>query len=232
MKFFLRNFYKSIGPLINYRKIPILRFLPNDTASLKTSPETIHLENLKTKILSYTKVPDAVLDEEMQFYERLELKKGDALVKPGQLVQYFYYVAAGCIYYYKLEDGEQKVLEFYTDDVFFTDLPSYVKGTASNYYLKASEKSVVYAVKKSDAEKSFSRSHELERFGRLSMQEAFMKIFTRVERLNNKTNEERYVRLLEKRPDLFQRVPQYLIASYLGLTPVGLSKLRKRLGKG
>lgn len=199
---------------------------------MKIAVQTTDLENLKQKILSYTLVDDAVLHKQMQFYQRLDLKKGDTLVTPGQLVHNFYYVATGCIYYYKLDEGEQKVLEFYTDDIFFTDLPAYVKGTPSNYYLKASEATVVYAIKKEDAENSFNRSHQLERFGRLSMQEAFMKIFTRVERLNSRTNEERYLRLLEKRPDLFQRVPQYLIASYLGLTPVGLSKLRKRLGKG
>jgi CRP-like cAMP-binding protein len=199
---------------------------------LKTILQTTHLENLKQKILSYTQVEEEVLKEQIQFYKRLDFKKGDTLVTPGQLVHNFYYVATGCIYYFKLEEGEQKVLEFYTEDVFFTDLPAYVKGTPSNYYLKASEETVVYAIKKSDAENSFKMSHQLERFGRLSMQEAFMKIFTRVERLNSRSNEERYLRLLEKRPDLFQRVPQYLIASYLGLTPVGLSKLRKRLGKG
>ncbi|SEK26992.1 cAMP-binding domain of CRP or a regulatory subunit of cAMP-dependent protein kinases [Maribacter orientalis] len=199
---------------------------------MKTKIETLHLENLKKKILSYTQVDDEMVEEQMQFYQRIDLKKGDTLVTPGQLVDYFYYVATGCIYYYKLDEGEQKVLEFYTDDIFFTDLPAYVKGTPSNYYLKASEATVVYAIKKLDAENSFSRSHQLERFGRLSMQEAFIKIFTRVERLNSRTNEERYLRLIKKRPDLFQRVPQYLIASYLGLTPVGLSKLRKRLGKG
>ena len=199
---------------------------------MKTKIETLHLENLKKKILSYTQVDDEMVEEQMQFYHRIDLKKGDTLLTPGQLVDYFYYVAKGCIYYYKLDEGEQKVLEFYTDDIFFTDLPAYVKGTPSNYYLKASEATVVYAIKKSDAENSFKRSHQLERFGRLSMQEAFIKIFTRVERLNSRTNEERYLRLIKKRPDLFQRVPQYLIASYLGLTPVGLSKLRKRLGKG
>ena len=199
---------------------------------MKTKIETLHLENLKKKILSYTQVDDEMVEEQMQFYQRIDLKKGDTLVTPGQLVDYFYYVATGCIYYYKLDEGEQKVLEFYTDDIFFTDLPAYVKGTPSNYYLKASEATVVYAIKKSDAENSFKRSHQLERFGRLSMQEAFIKIFTRVERINSRTNEERYLRLIKKRPDLFQRVPQYLIASYLGLTPVGLSKLRKRLGKG
>lgn len=199
---------------------------------MKTIIQTTHLENLKQKILSYTQVDDEMVQAQMQCYQRMDLKKGDTLVIPGQLVDHFYYVATGCIYYYKLDEGEQKVLEFYTDDVFFTDLPAYVKGTSSNYYLKASEPTVVYAIKKSDAENSFKKSHQLERFGRLSMQEAFMKIFTRVERLNSRTNEERYLRLLKKRPDLFQRVPQYLIASYLGLTAVGLSKLRKRLGKG
>ncbi len=193
---------------------------------------TEHIENLKRKILSYTQVDDEVLQKQMQYYQKIDLKKGDTLVVPGQLVHHFYYVVTGCIYYYKMDEGEKKVLEFYTEDIFFTDLPAYVKGTSSNYNLRASENSVVYAIKKSDAENSFKRSHQLERFGRLSMQEAFMKIFTRVERLNSRTNDERYLRLLEKRPDLFQRVPQYLIASYLGLTPVGLSKLRKRLGKG
>ena len=208
-----------------------MRYLQNRKKPLKNELQTQYLENLKGKILSYTQVDDEVLANEMQFYELLELERGDTLVSPGQLVHHFYYVVSGCIYYYKLDEGEQKVLEFYTEDVFFTDLPAYVKGTHSNYYLKASEKSLVYAVKKSDAENSFKKSHQLERFGRLSMQEAFIKIFTRVERLNSRTNEERYLRLLEKRPDLFQRLPQYLIASYLGITPVGLSKLRKRLGK-
>lgn len=189
------------------------------------------LQNLKNKILSYTKVDDEPLDYWLSFYEKIELKKGAALISAGQAVIHFYYLDSGCIYYYKMQDGEAKVLEFYTDDVFFTDLSAYVKGTTSRYFLKATEDTTVYAIKKTDAEKSFEDSHQLERFGRLSMQEAFIKSYSRIERLNSRTNEERYVRLLEKRPDLLQRVPQYLIASYLGLTPVGLSKIRKRLMK-
>ena len=90
---------------------------------------------------------------------------------------------------------------------------------------------MVFAVEKSVVEASFNNSHELERFGRLSMQEAFIKLFSRVERMNIKSNEERYLRILEKRPDLFQRVPNYLIASYLGMSAVGLSKLKSRLAK-
>lgn len=199
---------------------------------MNATKSTDYLQNLKNKILSYTKVDEKHLDHWLSFYEKIELKKGETLISEGQLVTHFYYLDSGCIYYYKMEDGETKVLEFYTDDVFFTDLPAYVKEAPSTYFLKATEHTSVYAIKKTDTEKAFEGSHQLERFGRLSMQEAFIKSYSRVERLNSRTNEERYVRLLEKRPDLFQRVPQYLIASYLGLTPVGLSKIRKRLGKG
>ena len=189
------------------------------------------LQNLKNKVLSYNKVDEKALDYWLSLYEKIELKKGDALVSAGQVVIHFYYLDTGCIYYYKMQEGVTKVLEFYTEDVFFTDLPSYVKGAPSKYFLRATEDTTVYAIKKVHTEKSYDESHQLERFGRLSMQEAFIKSYSRVERMNNRTNEERYLRLLGKRPGLLQRVPQYLIASYLGLTPVGLSKIRKRLMK-
>lgn len=169
------------------------------------------------------------LEYALKLYKKKHVRKGERLVQPGKIVRSFYYLEKGCIYYYKLEAGEVKVLEFYTEDTFFTDLFSYVQEVPSDSFLVATEDTVVYAITKEDVEKTFDGSHQLERFGRLSMQDAFIKTFSRVERLNNRTNEERYLRLLEKRPGLFQRVPQYLIASYLGLTPVGLSKIRKRL---
>ena len=194
-----------------------------------TSHVELQLDKLKRKILSYTHVDEAFLGNQLQQYAQFELKKGETLVKPNQQMNHFYYLASGCMCYYKMEDGEMKVLEFYTEDVFFTDLISYVNEVPSTHYLKAVEPTLVFGIAKADAERLFTASHQLERFGRLSMQEAFLKLFTRVERMSIRSNEERYLRLLEKRPDLFQRVPNYLIASYLGMTPVGLSKLRKRL---
>lgn len=171
------------------------------------------------------------MDYLFQFYTKIRLKKGETLIRPGERVGCFYYLDSGCVNYYKVEEGETKVLEFYTEDVFFTDLYAYVLDKPAASFLEATEDTTVYAIDKADVENVFRKSHQLERFGRLSMQDAFVRTFTRVERLNNRTYEERYLRLLEKRPGLFQRVPQYLIASYLGLTPVGLSKIRKRVVK-
>ncbi len=189
-------------------------------------------KNIREKVLSYTHVDHPQLEDALNFYDVITLEKGERLISEGDIVAYFYYLDSGCISYYKMDDGEPTVLEFYTQDVFFTDLIAYVKGVPSQCYLEALEPSVILAVRKDRAEKSFEASHQLERFGRLSMQEAFLKMFHRVDRTNNRSNDARYLRILHKRPDLLQRVPQYLIASYLGITPVGLSKLRKRLGKG
>jgi len=78
------------------------------------------------------------------------VKKGDILVKPGKMVRSFYYLETGCIYYYKIEAGEVKVLEFYTEDAFFTDLYSYVQEVPSESFLVALEDTVVYAITKED----------------------------------------------------------------------------------
>ena len=161
--------------------------------------------------------------------KKKKVKKGDYLLQAGQMVSHFYYLNRGCICYYLIKDGSEKVMEFFTEDDIFTDLYAYVEEIPANCYLRAVEDCHLYAISKKDVIRSFDYSHRLERFGRLSMQDAFVKAFRRIAHLNNLSNEERYLRLLEKRPDLFQRVPQYLIASYLGLTPVGLSKIRKRL---
>ncbi len=187
------------------------------------------MENLIHKIRSYSFLNEKDLQYTLGFYKKVNVPKGGFLIQAGQLVNHYYYLDKGCVYYYQLIDGAVKVMEFFVEDDFFTDLYAYLENIPSNSYIAAAEDTSLYAINKNDVQRSFDRSHELERIGRLSMQEAFIKTFRRTAHLNNLSNEERYLRLLEKRPDLFQRVPQYLIASYLGLTPVGLSKIRKRL---
>lgn len=165
----------------------------------------------------------------LQFYKKMEISKGDMLIVPDQYVKYFYFLKTGCVCYYIEDDSGTKVMEFFTEGEFFTDLYAYIEEKPSASYLCATEDCTLYAILKKDVEESFNHSHDLERFGRLSMQDSFVQLFRRNNQLKNLSPQERYQRLLKKRPQLFQRVPQYLIASYLGLTPVGLSKIRKRL---
>ncbi|MEW7291761.1 Crp/Fnr family transcriptional regulator [Aquimarina sp. 2304DJ70-9] len=189
------------------------------------------MEDLKKTIRSFTHVSDSDMEFGLQFFKKEIFKKGAFLLKPDQFINDFYFVKQGCVSYYTVENGTIRVMEFFTEGYFFTDLYAYIQEIPSESYLEATEDSVVYSISKIDQQKVFDHSHQLERFGRLSMQRTFVINFQRINQLRNLSNQERYLQLLEKRPSLFQRVPQYLIASYLGLTPVGLSKIRKRLSE-
>ncbi len=187
------------------------------------------MEDLKKTILSYAQVSDSDMEFGLQFYKKQIFKKGSFLLRPDQYINHFYFMKQGCVSYYTIENGTTQVMEFFTEGYFFTDLYAYIQEIPSQSYLEALEDTTVYSISKTDVQKVFDHSHQLERFGRLSMQRTFVINFQRINQLRNLTNQERYLQLLKKRPSLFQRVPQYLIASYLGVTPVGLSKIRKRL---
>lgn len=167
----------------------------------------------------------------LQFFKKNVFKKGTFLLEPGQYISDFYFIKKGCVSYYTIEEGTTHVMEFFTEGYFFTDLYAYLEETPSIAYLEALEDTTVYYISKTNQQNVFDYSHQLERFGRLSMQRTFVINFQRINQLRSLSNQERYLQLLKKRPTLFQRVPQYLIASYLGLTPVGLSKIRKRLSE-
>ncbi len=187
------------------------------------------MDRLIKKLNSYVSLSEEELSFTTQFYHPKTYKKGELIIKPGSYVKHWYFVESGCCCFYTVKDGNEKVIEFFTEGDFFTDIYAYLQEVPSNAYVKATETSRIYSASKTDVQKSFDYSHRIERIGRLTMQETVLETFRRVAHLNNLSNEEHYLRLLEKRPSLFQRVPQYLIASYLGLTPVGLSKIRKRL---
>jgi len=189
------------------------------------------VEKLINKINTYVKLSDDDIQFCTQFYKRKSLEKGDLIIKPDQYVKHWYFIDSGCVCFYMIKDGKEKVIEFFMEGDFFTDIYAYLQEAPSNSYVKATEDTVIYAASKTDVQKTFDYSHKIERIGRLSMQDTVVKTFRRLAHLNNLSNEERYLRLLEKKPSLFQRVPQYLIASYLGLTPVGLSKIRRRLSQ-
>ena len=189
------------------------------------------MEQLRDKILSYTKVSDEELTHFFQFFKPLSFKKGDFIQKEGQYCRHFYFVKKGCLSVYTIYEGQERVVDFITEGNFFTDFYSYLRNSPSLCFIKALENTEVSIISKEDFDKVYDRSQAIERFNRKYVEEAFLKEIIKSTNKNALSNEERYLRLLRKRPSLSQRVPQYLIASYLGVTPVGLSKIRKRLSR-
>lgn len=156
------------------------------------------------------------------------VKKGEILLKEGQKTKDSYFVLKGCIRTYYVLDGEEKTTAFYTEMEAFTP-PCVISKTPSEYYVSCVEDSIL-TVSNSDMEVEVnSKFPKFEIMCRILSEELLAQQRTDFDLFKTSSPEQRYLNLLESRPDLIQRVPQHQLASYLGITPQSLSRLRARI---
>jgi CRP-like cAMP-binding protein len=151
------------------------------------------------------------------------------LLQAGDVCRYDHYVAAGCLRSFYVDDnGNEHTLHFATEDWWITDLESFLHQSPARVHIEALEPSWVLQVDKPSLERLYVTVPAMERFFRILHQQAYLAQNRRI--LNNisMNGEERYNDLLQRYPGLVQRVPQKHIASYLGITPVFLSRIRSR----
>lgn len=156
------------------------------------------------------------------------VKKGTTLLKEGQKSKDSYFVLKGCIRIYYVLDGEEKTTAFYTEMEAFTP-PCVVSKTPSEFYISCVEDTIL-TVSNSDMELEInSKFPKFETICRILSEELLAKQRIDFDEFKTSSPEQRYLNLLQKRPDLIQRVPQHQLASYLGIKPQSLSRLRARI---
>ncbi len=156
------------------------------------------------------------------------VKKGTVLLKEGQRARESYFVLQGCLRVFYVVDGEEKTTAFYTEMESLTP-----KGVASQdlseYFISCVEDSVIAISTPEMETEMFRKFHRFETLCRVLSEDLLARSQQSLDEFKTSSPEQRYVNLREKRPDLIQRVPQYQLASYLGITPQSLSRLRARL---
>lgn len=156
------------------------------------------------------------------------VKKGTILLKEGQNSKDSYFVLKGCIRTYYIIDGEEKTTAFYTEMDAVT--PHCVINKApSEYFISCVEDSIVTV---SNTEMETETNAKFPKFETMCWklsEELLAKQKFDFDEFKTSSPEQRYLNLLQKRPDLVQRVPQHQLASYLGIKPQSLSRLRARL---
>ena len=156
------------------------------------------------------------------------VKKGTILLKKGQNSRDGYFVLKGCIRTYYIIDGEEKTTAFYTEMEGITPNCVLTK-EPSEYYIATTEDSIM-TISNPDMEvEIFEKFPKFETLCRVLSEELLAKQQIDFDDFKTSSPEQRYLNLLEKRPDLIQRVPQYQLASYLGIKPQSLSRLRARI---
>lgn len=156
------------------------------------------------------------------------VKKGSILLKEGQKTKESYFVLKGCIRTYYVLDSEEKTTAFYTEMEALTP-PCVINKTPSDYYVSCLEDTILL-VSNSDMEAEVnSKFPKFDMMCRKLSEELLAKERIDFDEFKTSSPEQRYQTLLQKRPDLIQRVPQHQLASYLGIKPQSLSRLRARI---
>ncbi len=157
-------------------------------------------------------------------------KKGTILLKEGQKTKESYFVLKGCIRTYYVIDAEEKTTAFYTEMEGLTP-PCVISKTPSDYYVSCIEDCILL-ISNSDMEAEVNAKFpKFESLCKKLSEELLAKERMDFDEFKTSTPEQRYLNLLEKRPDLIQRVPQHQLASYLGIQPQSLSRLRARISE-
>ncbi|RKR83598.1 CRP-like cAMP-binding protein [Mucilaginibacter gracilis] len=156
-------------------------------------------------------------------------RKKDLLLQPGKVCKSTYFVVQGCLrlYFINRKQNEQ-ITQFAIENWWITDQDSFDNRIATGYYIQAVENTQVIALNKDVLDELFIRIPKLERYFRLVLQKVYTAWQRRMKFIFDQTDEERYGHFSSSFPEFMQRVPQYMIASYLGFTPQFLSKIRAK----
>ncbi|MBZ0205880.1 MAG: Crp/Fnr family transcriptional regulator [Flavobacteriales bacterium] len=178
-------------------------------------------------------VSELLSEEEARDMDRLvpirTFKKGTVLLKAGQVATDSYFLVKGCVHMYYDVDGDLRTTEFYTEGQAVASLYSFINQVPANHYLACVEDCTLVVWSYAAERELFGKYPKLESGCRVSVESDFGEHQEKLAAFITKTPEQRYMDLMENRPELLQRVPQYLLASYLGVTPESLSRIRKRI---
>lgn len=185
-------------------------------------------KQLRAYIERYITLTD---DEFQQFYKALDLitaAKKDHLFEEGDFCSHQYFVLEGLLRMYHTDaEGNQHIEMFVIENWWVTHMDSFVNGIRSSSSLQALEASKLLVIERAKLETLFLKIPQLERLFRKITEGLYIAIQRKNERYMKLTSKERYLSLVRSFPDFAQRVPQYMIASYLNMSPEYLSEIRK-----
>ena len=157
------------------------------------------------------------------------VKKRQFVIQPGYPCEYRNYIVKGAFRMFHLDNnGKEHTIRIGIEDWFFTDFYSHIYKQPSRFFAEALEDSIIFQMNNDDVEEVCSQSYAINFYWRVILEKAYANSNNRIISNIGKTSEERYWEYADKYPQIINRVPQYVIASYLGISAEFLSKIRAR----
>lgn len=188
---------------------------------------------LHQHIKKFVNVGEADFANILNFFEVLPVKKKEILMDEGQHCRRHFFVIKGCLrLFFMKETGIEQTTQFAIENWWITDNLAFLQQQPSAFAIQAIEQSEILAISYEAQEKMLSQFPQMERYFRKVYEKAFAASQLRIKYINDYSREEMYLYFAKVQPAFLQRVPQYMLASYLGFTPEYLSEIKKKhLGK-
>lgn len=184
-------------------------------------------------LLTYLEQYTPLSEDETQFLNEhipvKAFKKGHLLLSEGEVSTAFYFILEGAVRLYYTTGIEEKTAFFYFENMFVSSYESFTKQTPSKHNVQTIEPTTVAVISFEIAYKLLERFPKFEFLARIIMEEELIVCQEIISSFITLNAEKRYLQLIESKSPLLQRIPQYQLATFLGVTPETLSRIRKRI---
>jgi len=186
-------------------------------------------DNLIKHIRNHIDLDDNSIEILKKYFKPVSYKKKEFLLKEGQVCRSLYFVDKGCLRMFFINNKtNEQITQFAKENWWISDYFSFTDNKPSPYYIQTVEKSDILSIDSVSFEAMLKELPQMERYFRIIMQRAVAASQLRTKYMSELSKEEFYIHFCTSFPEFVQRVPQYMVASYLGLTPEYVSELRKK----
>ena len=186
-------------------------------------------DSLKEYFQNFISFENEEWDTLKTFFTPKIIKRGEYLVKEGAICNEVAYINKGCLRYFHYKDGREITISFFIENEAISAFPSFLTRSNSNQVIDALEDSELITINYDKLQALYKEIPRFENAARLIIENLLVSAQNRLASYLINTPEERYLELVEESPHLLLRIPQHYIASYLGITPVSLSRIRQRV---
>lgn len=191
------------------------------------------IQNLKNYLQKQAGVSLEQIEQLQDLIVNKTFEKGEMLLEKGEVSSYVYFVEEGLLRFFSIsKEGKEHIIQFAPEGWFVTERNSICYNEPSEYYIDACERTTVVLLNQKFIDKASELSPQFRSYNERLLQNHIRQLQKRINLLIGANAEERYLEFINLYPNLMLRVPQWMIASYLGITPESLSRVRKNLVKG
>lgn len=197
--------------------------------SIMTSENRDVFQTLRDHINQFTSIDQRNFDKIKSYFIPLRTRKKEILFRENDFCDTLYYISEGCLHlYFTDENGLQKTVQFEIENWWITDFLAFHHGSRTEFSLQAIESSNLLSISRIQQDQLVEKHPTMETYFRKIYEIAYGAAMLRTKYNFNFSKEEIYFRFRDQFPEFAQRIPQYLLATFLGLTPEYLSKIRAK----